>query len=368
MKKAIIQFIKKFNLARRFAAADSLVMLRRLKTFAVVYPLAALFSRRRPEGREERLASMLDNNADSVLKILLETAAVPAGCFGYRLPFLPQTLTGNRLLLDNSALKEQAFYLSLARELIRRDCPQAAPFYQLFCHRLNKLADLRLYAAGLEELHRFLSPLPEFCPYTVNWQKTSAAELWLDASSPLLLTANLPLSAQKNLLRLFSYLFCRCGIFVASFSYVAVDDSHRVALLDYDALHPVDSSLRVYLAAYLKTGQLPQGYSEYLLCRAVGLLRRFCPDCDMASELLAETEADPLFLFPAQTGFEERLEICRCRNLVLSPSADVPDPDPRRLLPLLDKNRFKKDPVFRKSSVWYYLPLLLAAYLLLRYF
>lgn len=368
MKKAIIQFIKKIKLARRFAAADSLNLLRGLKTFAVVWPLAALFSRRCPGTLEDRLSVLLKNEPDSALKALIETAAVPAGCFCFRLPYSSQKLAGNHLLFDNSELKEQTFYCRLAQELIRRDSPQAAAFYQLFRRQLNNLSDLRLYAAGLEELHRCLCPLPEFCPYAVDWQKTSADELWLDLAAPVRVTTDLSLPAQKNLLRLFSYLFYRCGIFAASFSYVAVDDSHRVAWLDYDNLHPADSSLQHYFSAYLKSGRQPQASSEYLLCRAVGVLRRFCPDCDIAGELLAEAEPDPLFLFPVQSGFEARLEVYRRRNLTLSPAANIPDSDVRRLLPLLDKNRFKKDPAFRKSSLWYYLPLLLAAYLLLRYF
>lgn len=368
MKKAIIQFIKKIKLVRRFAAADSLYLLRGLKTFAAVWPLAVLFSRRCPGTIEGRLSVLIKNEPDSALKALMETAAVPAGYFDFRLPYSSQLSAGNQLLFDNAALKEQTFYCRLAQELIRRDCPQAAPFYQLFRLQLNNLSDLRLYAAGLEELHRCLCPLPEFCTYAVDWQKTSADELWLNVAAPVILTADLPLPAQKNLLHVFSSLFYRCGIFAASFSYVAVDDSHRVALLDYDNLHPADSSLRHYLTAYLNSGRPPQTSSEYLLCRAVGLLRRFCPDCDIAAELLAEAEADPLFLFPPQSGFEERQEVYRRRNLILSPAANIPDSDVRRLLPLLDKNRFKKDPAFRKSSVWYYLPLLLAAYLLLRYF
>lgn len=60
------------------------------------------------------------------------------------------------------------------------------------------------------------------------------------------------------------------------------------------------------------------------------------------------------------------MDIYSKQGLVLSPRSELTEPNPESLAYLLDKNRFKKDPQFKKSSIFYYLPLLVVIYILLK--
>lgn len=372
MKIDILQFIKKLNLAISLAEHDSLFVVSGLKSFALPARLAALFRIPSDVTPAERVSSFLNAEDNPLLYAAFDEITARSDVVGSEILFdenrEERIFNGDVVFKTSEKLADDDFFIRLFGEIADVDLPQLKPQLQTFLKRLDLLRDMRFYGAELETFFEYTDGLPGCCSVSVDWAQTDKPRLCLYFPEPVVYTRQLSLAAQENLLNLFASLFFERSVFVSYFDAVAVDENDKVNVMDFDYIYPVDSVLRRFLSEYLGEECEPRGLMEHKLARVIKLLRLYCPAQDVNAVLLGRLEQYPRSQpqnAPVRSGL---MDIYSKQGLVLSPRSELTEPNPESLAYLLDKNRFKKDPQFKKSSIFYYLPLLVVIYILLKFF
>lgn len=359
-------------LFRDLTACGCAPLLKGLQTFPWPLRLLASPAQKNPLPLKAAVATWLNRQTDSALWAIADEFISRPDLTGSEDLFLQNhpDYSSSGLLCFKRALPEAegVFALGLFRELSHKDFPALASHFPLFKKRLDSLLDMRFYGSSLETL------LSETCRYeqaaeiTVDWARTSSAELWLEIPSATILSHRLNPEAQTNLFHLVIQLLLERQVFISSFRGVLVDSLNRVNLPDFDDLYPFDSALLHFLQNYLLGKSIPSAPLQYKLLHLIKLLQVYCPDINIQSELNDALDG-LLFTDSAQDSSSvEMLALYARHRMNLKPLENITPPNPASLAYLLDKTRFKKDPIFRKSSILYYGPLLILIYILLKYF
>lgn len=371
MINEILQFIKKTILAIKLARCNLLGLVAPLKTFKRAAAAARFFTVKNTASLEERLNCFLEQIDSPYLYAALEEISarpdVVGARFFYTRPLEPFALEGSFLFKSAASSEEERFWLSLFKELVVRDFPGLREQYNFYQRRLDILRDMRFYASELEMLNENSADLERSCLYEVDWIRSDKQKLYLCFDEDCRFTGKPDVKAQESLSRLFAYLLFEKNIFVSFWSGVSVNGKGHAGFLDFDFIYPADDNLRNFARLYVLGAISPQTLPEYKLARALRLLDSFCPDIKVFKSWDGYLTTPPP-LRRVSTDTTGLLKHLQKSGVVIDAEPPVPHTTYDDVSYLLDTGRHKKDPRFRKSSILYWGPLVIVAYLLLKYF
>lgn len=370
MKKAIIQFAKKLKIARELATYDLLSLIGSCQGFRLVTFLARVAVHKNQASLCDRLNLWLNQNQDPFVLAAVDELTARPDLTGSDYLFIrrQETFSSSGLFCFQTAAADvqRQFWLHLAREAAII-WPALQDHRQIFSKRLDSLTDMRFYGSDLESLAEETSYFEEACPLTVEWSRTTHDQLWVKAPDEAVIARRLSVAAQRHLLNLTIGLLIERRVFVSSFRGVLCDREDRVNFLAFDYLYPFDSILLSFLQSHLAGQRQPQTHLQFKLTRLIRLLQCYCPDFMVEREILAAISG---LSFSSGDEPDSQAELLAqyIRRGIADQTSPLSKANPAALAELLDKNRFKRDPIFKKSSVLYYLPLLVLVWILLKYF
>ena len=367
MKNAFLQFLNRQRLAISLSRSDLLREFDETGIFRHYKAAASLFRRRSADTIVDRIRDFLRRENDEVLTVLADE--IWSRCNTENPPLCPAPDTflpsGSCCLCRSMSEKKRDFYRRWLKEL---PAP-AADIAAVCARRWNLRRDMRLYAADWQEISELVKTTESGFCWEVDWPRTSADCLWVVNAEQVRVTTLLNPEEQRHLAQLWGNLFFEKNCFIASWSGVAVDSLRRVMWTDFDALYPADSDLQNFAAAFLKNGVLPKRASEIKLAAALHRLRFFVPDINLFDIWKTWLESGygrrQITQMTAVPSFQSALRRSGMDFLIREPAKSK---QPEEIRYLLDSSRHRKDPRFRKSSIFYWLPLVIAIYILLRYF
>ncbi len=367
----ILQFFNKLNLAAKLAKQDCLFVLEKLKSFSAVNKLARWYIVKNELPPIQRIQELIKQEKSPLLPHLFNELAgarvVLHDEFYYLQTQDERLLEEGRSFKKAVSEKDDSFFSFVWNE-ITSEYPSLASAKSNFFTVVGLQKDMRFYGAELERLGEYTALCPEACPVAVDWSLTDKPELYLDILSPLTFTQILSQEAEENLAKLYAFLFFEKSVFVANYSGVAVDENNKVNFVDFDYLYSVDSSLRLYLKEYIQNKAVPQNLAEEKLRRSVETLRLYCPHLDIDMFLLDNISKNPLNISASSSSEGLSMELLSKHGMVLQPQTHVPAPDMDSLSKLLQPPKLKNEKMFAKSSIFYWLPLLLIFMILILFF
>ena len=366
MINRFLQFIKKQQLAVKLAKEDLLFLTEEMKTFKLVRPLASLFVHKKSVSKIRRIKRFLRDEDNPLLYVFAgEMSSLTDSPFEY-LPFRKRRLCGDVLLKTTKNIKDNRFYTSLFSEIIKTDFPVWAKKWPDLSDNLDICKDMRLYGSELEYLSDLSAEYENCCRMDIDWIKTSRENLYVHFGRECLLTKKLPLEAQNNLSRLFAVLLLEKSVFVSLWNGILLSSDNEVGFLDFDGVYPADNRLKDYALAFIKNGRKPQTAEEWKLHRALLLLERYCPDIDCFSLWKGIRKVN--VPDKEQKDNSEMLQKMRENGFDFGTSPQAQMTNPQDIAYLLKKKNIRKEKAYRKSGFLYWAPLLLAMFLLLKYF
>jgi len=252
-------------------------------------------------------------------------------------------------------------------ELSEKDWPWFSAEYLL--NVLDVHQDMRLFAAELEQLGAETSGMDGYVQAEIDWQKTSERELVLNFPEALVFGAELPPPARRNLADVFFRLFFLKSRLVTDWPGIAFNQKGEIAWLDFTSVVAVGEAEKNFALRCLKNGVVPQNSMEHTVKRTLDLLRFYCPGVDLPT-LAEKISCCPLPEFQTASNDWAERNFSRYKSMGLAGSVnETYNPaDPSSLIYLLDSHRYQRDSRFKKSSFYYWAPLLLAFYVLYRFF
>lgn len=362
MINEFLQFLKKQQFVNKFARADLLFLLRRLQTFKSQMLWARLVVRPSVLRPSERICCELSLEQNRLPAIFAPALSLNAGiCPPVQIP--PELPAAGcvriRCALDG---KERSFATGLVRELIAEDFAD----FELsdWLQTLDLNYDMRLFGSELERLQTSSLSREEALPLAVDWIRTSQEELWLELPPDVSLQAELSFPAQQQMAELYFYLLFAKGIYLSDWRWLAVDSQNRIAWVDFSAVFSADSSLQNFARRWLHGEAQAQTMLQKKIERSLRLLKIWCPDLNLAELAVLK------YALPETANAEPALSLdLLARNGFPSANAAAPDSvDPEQLVYLLDSDRYRRNPLFRKSSFFYWGPLLIAILVLYYFF
>lgn len=366
MKNEILQFIKKIKFCRRLARFNVLFTCKEFSTFRIPAALTAATAHSSTTSAPAALGAYLQSEPNPLIRAFFEEMIMEDSTdFLYR---SPQVFNGTLPVLSTRQIADTAFLQRTAADLVAKDRPLWSDRLKAFKSRVGKLTDLRFYASELERLQDSAAGFAELLPYSIEWLQTGKDNLWVSFAHECCYGADLPPPVQCNLLRFWSFLFFEKNLLVSAFPAVLYNSQHQVNFLEIGNLFPVEIDSRRFLTECLHKKAPVLEESQRRIALALQRLRLLTPDIDF-NAFMASMAA----LYPSQPvaetgGDSPLLDLYAKHGLLLSPRSSLVDPAPQKLSYLLDKNRFKKDARFKKSSLSYALPLAILIYVLYRYF
>lgn len=366
MINRFLQFIKKQSLAVTLARHDLLFLTEGLSVFDSVRPFASLFRIKSSLSVNRRMTGFLREENNPLLFAFAKEAAV----LNKKLFVLNAAknifLENDILFKSTSGIRDARFYITLFASLIERDLPQLGKDETDFDNALDIVMDMRLYGAELESLYDRIGGLENCCGMEIDWIKTSSESLYLHFAGKCVYTQKLNLEAQKNLSCLFAAMLLEKSVFVSYWNGIMVSQADTVGFLDFDTVYMAGEGLKNYAFAYINKKAAPKTPREYKLHRALQLLEHYCADIDCFAVWNRENSAvSGNAEIPTHTALLRQLKE---NGFNFGSSEKTAMTNPKEVAYLLDKNRHKKDPRFRKSSIYYWGPLLITIYILFRFF
>lgn len=372
MKIDLLQFIKKLNFAVRLAKYDCLFILEPFRAFRFQLPIARLFEEKKDLLPLEKLNAFLSSEANSYLTMLFNETAARSDLLKNEFYYFNNE--GERLFSDKALFKQItdnrdiAFYNRLIQEIIALDVPRLQNQWDYFQRLAELQGDMRFYGAELEHLTEYTNSQPSACCVSVEWSLTDKPELYLDLGEPVVYTQQLSQTSQQNLVKLWTYLFFEKSVFISNYNGIAVDSLERVNFIDFDYLYNADSAMRSYLYHYLADETPPSSHLEFKLQHSFRLLQTYCPSVDLPAAIKECYDKYPLEVPFQVTQSNAIMEIYSKQGMLLQPRSDIAPPNFDSLSGLLDPSKHRKDSRYKKSSFFYYFPLLILIYILWKYF
>lgn len=371
MINGILQFIKKTILAIKLARHNALFVIVPLKTFRSQKWLARLLVKKNDLGQLDNLRAFLEAENNLFLNAAADEILARSDIVGKNNFYLyysqPRILRNEALLKNTDNALDKNFYLKLFAEIVRKDYPVLREQYNFFLRRLDILLDMRFYASELEELTKAAQGFGGQNFFEVDWIRSNKQKLYLLLDEECNITNKLPKATQEDFVRLFGYLLFEKNWFVSSWQGIAVTVTGNAALLDFDFLYPVNDDFKTFAKAWFKEPQVPANAFEYKLSRALKVLQLYCPEVEVA-KIWQEYLSQPDSTYKSPQQPTQLLHNLEQHGVVIKSAPDINFEKPQDLAYLLDSHRHKNDPRFRKSTVWYWGPLLIAIYVLFHYF
>lgn len=371
MINGILQFIKKTILAIKLARFNVLCIVSGLKSFKSQLLIARWFVKKNDRTFSENFLSFLQSENNLFLNAAVDEITARSDITGkdcfYFYYAEPRILRRETLFKTTENARKKSFWLKLFAEIVRRDYPQLKEQYNFFLRRLDILQDMRFYASEVEELEKAGMGFAAPNAFEIDWIRTSKDKLYMLFEQECSLTDKLHRKSQEDLVNLFGYLFFEKNWFISSWQGAVVLPDGRVALPDFDFLYPVTDEFKSFAKSWFKEQTAPKNDFEFKLVRAFRLLQSYCPEVDIASswQNFLQAPASTYKAAPAQT---QLLHDLQRHGVVVKTDTDIVFDKAEDLSYLLDSRRHKNDPRFRKSTVWYWGPLLIAVYFLYYYF
>lgn len=371
MINGILQFIKKTILAIKLARYNALFVVMPLKSFAPQRWIARLFIKRNNSNPLDNLRSFIETENNLYLNAAVDEILARSDIVGKNNFYLyytePRLMRNEALFKTTANAEDRRFYLKIFAEIVRKDYPFLQEQYNFFLRRLDILQDMRFYASEIEELSKAAMGFSGQNFFEVDWIRTNKEKLYMLFEKDCQLTDKLPVAAQKDFVQLFGYLLFEKNWFISSWQGIAITDSGSTALLDFDFLYPINDDLKAFVRAFFKEPQTPKNNIEYKLARALKVLQLYSPNVEIAS-LWKSYLREPESVYKAPQTPSQLLHHLEQHGVVIKSAPELNFEKPQDLAYLLDSQRHKNDPRFRKSTVWYWGPLLIAIYVLFRYF
>lgn len=378
MKNGLLQIIKKFNLAVTLAKNDSLGVLDNLRSFNGIRGLVNLFYRSQLPEPESNIHYYLKFSQDAALLAVYDELSARSDLFGD--DFRPIGCEEKTILNDEAfsvfAIDDDTaeFYSDLATEIVHTDYPELTEELTTFNRRMEKLSDMRLYGAEVEDFNEILKKIESAFPLNIDWGQTGKGNLSLDIAESLIISSQLSATAQENLLQTVAQLFFEYSVFVSSFRAIYTNHASRINFYGFDRVYAVDPALQEYCLDYIYSRTAPTKFLEYKLVRLFRLLEFYCPECDVLGffrqfssensqeEIVLSEESEPEAQKKTLNLFHEQQ--FAFTSPVDSTSISSADSFKRHLL----KENFKKETRFAKTPFLYFIPLLILIYALLKMF
>lgn len=363
MRIGILQFIKRLSFAYRLARFDSLFVLENFACFGKEVFIARRFIRKRPLPAAERLYRFLASEDNRFLYALAEEVSARSdliGGFLYNPPPEKEELYDGEVIFKTADKLENAgFYYEMFLAAAEEN-KALQPAADSLKKRLDSLFDMRFYGAELETL---AAQTETDVLYDVNWIRTSKNKLCLTFHTPCRQTRKLDRQQQQKLAVLFGSLLFEHSIYVSFWSGILVDSANNVSFAGIDGIFEADSALK----NFARRPHRPQTENEFRLNRALALLSTYCPQVNLI-ECWTQFE-HPSVLAADLSAAQRLLAADLQKHRVITPQTpELLFANAEDIAYLLDASRHRRDPQFRKSTVWYWGPLLIVVYLLFKYF
>lgn len=334
--------------------------------FDSVRPVASMFVRKSTASKIKRIKSFLRSENNPLLYVFAgELSLLMDSSLGY-LSFRKRKLCGDVLVKTTKNIKDETFYTHLFFEIIKKDFPFLAEEFSDFSDNLDICKDMRLYGSELEFLSDLSAEYENCCRMDIDWIKTSKESLYVHFGRECYLTKRLPPEAQKNLSKLFAVLFLEKSVFVSWWKGILLSMNNEVGFLDFNGICSADNQLKDYAVAFIKNKKEPQTAKEWKLRQALQLLEKYCSDIDCFSQWKG--------IVPVRLRDEEKkdhsamIKKLRENGFDFGSFPQTTMMNPQDIAYLLRKKNLKKEKSYRKSGFLYWGPLLLAMFLLLKYF
>lgn len=371
MINGILQFIKKTILAIKLARCNAYFVIVPLKSFARQRWIARWFIKKNDAKPLDNLRAFLMRENNLFLNAATDEILARSDIVGKNNFYLyysdPRIMRNEALFKTTDNAVDKSFYLKLFAEIVRKDYPQLQEQYNFFLRRIDILSDMRFYASELEELTKAAMGFEGQNFFEVDWIRSNKEKLYMLFDQDCNLTNKLPKKTQQDLVQLFGYLLFEKNWFISSWQGIGVTSSGHAALLDFDFLYPVSDEFKTFAKAWYKEPQTPKNGYEYKLARALKLLQLYCPDVKVA-DLWENYLNRPDSAYKAPQPPAQLLHNLQQHGVVVKSAPEIAFEKPEDLAYLLDSRRHKNDPRYRKSTVWYWGPLLIAIYVLYHYF
>lgn len=369
MINEILQFIKKTILSIKLARYDILFPFSGLRSFRSASRIARWFVVADSSPLPERICRFLKDENNIYPSLAVEEIALRPDVVGANFSWTEEreekVLEGNVLYKTSFAEKDKAFWMRLLKDMIIKDFPVLKEQYNMFEKRLNIQSDMRFYASELERLKEVSAALDYPADYEVDWIRSDKNNLYLTFNHPCRLTSNLTLSEQKNLSGLFAGMLFEQGVFVSFWREVAVNAS-GVFFSDFDFVYSADENLRRFAQKYAQGKLSPKFLQEYRLVRAAGLLKKYCPDINVFDDWKNVRQKQNSFKIGNNT--DDLLNHLTKNGVIIDMRPEVKHTSYEDVAGLLGKKQQRKKIFYGKSSILYWGPLIIAAWLLFWHF
>lgn len=364
-------------MAVTLAKNDSLSVLDGLQSFNGIGALVRFFYRNRLSYAENSIRSYLKFSQDAAMLAVYDEVSARGDIIKEDfcpIGFEEKTILNDDLFSVIAVDDETAeFYTDLAAEIVQTDYPALKEELNAFRRRMEKLSDMRLYAAEMEDFNEILSKMESAFPLNVDWNQTGKGGLVVDVRESLILGQQLSSEAQENLLQTVALLFFEHSAFISCFRAVYTNHASKVNFYGFDRVYSVDADLRAFALRFLNGEVSPSKFLEFKLARLIKLLEFYCPEYDITaylSKFAADYPKGEKLVAEEESGAQKKtLKLFSDQHFGL---ASLPD---SRYEPSADSFKrhllmpdFKKETRLIKSPIMYYVPLLFLIYVLLKLF
>ncbi len=356
MINGFLQFLKKQKLAIQLAKEDMLFLLYPLEMFQATLPLSRFFIKKSAQSPAQRVERYIAAHHDTLLSLYATTLALSYNVQPPR--HTAATLKGDMEIKHALSPQDYSLGEELLPELVSSN-PKLDETYLLDTLTLN--SDMRLYGAELSEVQNFASECGGNLSLPIDWQHTSSDKLFVVFAEETTDSMNLPQPAQQNLAKIFFHLLYHRAYLVLDWQSILYNHHNEILWRDFSVIRNLTKEQLKYALQYALNNLLPKNADEYNIKRALDLLRFYCPQVNLA-ELSKQMGASLL------ADFKTHDEEWSKKNAPHLKTLNAGDGHARTLLPNQNLyNRLKSKPLpthLGKSSLYYWGPLILAAFLL----
>lgn len=356
MINGFLQFLKKQKLAIQLAKEDMLFLLYPLEMFQTTLPLSRFFLKKSSLSPAQRVENYISTHHDTLLSLYSTTLALSYNIQPPR--HASATLKGDIEIKQALSLQDYSLGEELVPELVSSNSTLDED-YLLNTLELN--SDMRLYGAELSELQTYASECGEAIPISVDWQQTSSDKLFVFFEDEITDSVSLPTNAQHNLAAIFFHLLYHKAYLVLDWQSVLYNNQGKIFWRDFSVIRNLSPELQKYALQNMLEETAPKNSDEHNVKRALDLLRYYCPQVNLV-ELSKQIGGKILSDFKTHDNEWSKINTPHLQQLNAG--------DGHNRIPLSSKNLYqllKSKPMpkhWGKSSLYYWGPLILAAFLI----
>ena len=355
MINGFLQFLKKQKLAINMAKADMLFLLYHLPSFHRALIIARFFVKKSPLKPARRIENYINSHPNSLGALCATTLALS---YGVKPPHrLERHLKGD--IVAKQAMSQEDFLLGekLVPDLVSTNS-KLDESYLLNLLELN--SDMRLYGAEFSEIQNFAAGCEGNLKLSIDWQQTTSEKLFIVFPEEIKAVETLSLAEQQNLSRLFFYMLYRKCYLILDWNSVLCNSKDEVSWLDFSVIRNISKQQQYYAFQNVINEIKPQNAEEFNIKRAIDLLKLYCPAVDIKD--ITKHYATPLL-----AEFKTHDENWENKNKSYLHDLKAKDGHLRieeKSNKIFSRLKSKTPSQIKKTSIYYWGPLLIAAFLL----